>query len=262
MTPSPDFPPIFVISLAHAVNRRATISARLNALGLKYEIVNAVDGKSADPAAYRRQLRQDIARRKWSRELSPAEIGCYLSHYNLWRCIAAEEIPRALVLEDDADLTADFIPVVTDVLTLNCNWGIVHLAARHTEKVDVALRGLAGRDYVFGRYKRRLMLTHAYLISLTGARKLLDICREISEPIDHAWGHWWRTGLVFYCVAPELARQTAPESTIGDRHPKIGKLTDRITGSIWRRWDRISCLRYRLTHPLPEITRRDGVTEE
>ena len=259
MTP----PPIFVISLARAANRRAAISARLNALGLKYEIVDAVDGKSADPAAYRRRLRQNIARRKWSRELQPAEIGCYLSHYNLWWRVADEEIPCALVLEDDADVADDFAAVVADVLTLNCNWDVVHLAARRPELVETAFRGLAGRDYIFGRYKRRLLWAHAYLISLTGARKLLNICREISEPIDHAWGHWWWTGLAFYCVAPELARQTETESTIGgNRHPNTGKPADRIIGSIWRRWDRISCLCCRLTHPLPEITRRDGETKE
>ena len=257
MTPSPDFPPIFVISLARAKERREKMRARLDSLGAAYEIVDAVDGAALTPADYESRLRQDIMRRKWSRELLPAEIGCYLSHYNLWRRIAAEEIPRALVLEDDADLTGDFAAVVADVLTLNCNWDVVHLAAHRPELVDVAFRGHAGRDYIFGRYKRRLLLAHAYLISLAGARKLLDICREISEPIDIAWGRWWRTGLMFFCVAPELARQAETVSTITDYAslPK-GKLKERITAQIWRRKERIACRLYRWMHPVPEVKRK------
>ena len=85
----PDFPPIFVISLARAAHRREKMCARLDALGLQYEIVDAVDGKTADPQTYQNRLRQDIARLKVGYELSPGQIGCYLSHCYLWERMAA-----------------------------------------------------------------------------------------------------------------------------------------------------------------------------
>ncbi len=249
----PDFPPIFVVSLARAKERREKMRERLNALGLQYEIIDAVDGATLNPAEYAHNLRQEKFRRKFGREMTPGEIGCYLSHYRLWERIVAEQISCALVLEDDAFPGDDFAAVVADVVLLDFRWDVVHLAAHRPELVEVAFRGLAGRGYVFGRFKRRLVWAHAYLINLAGAKKLLNICREISEPIDHAWGHWWWTGLAFHCVAPELARQAGANSTIGgNRNPNAGKAADRIIGAIWRRWDRISCLLCRLTRPLPK----------
>lgn len=255
----PDFPPIFVISLARAKERREAMRVHLDSLGAAYEIVDAVDGAMLTPADYEPRLRQDIMHRKWSRELLPAEIGCYLSHYNLWRRVVAEEMSCALVLEDDVKLSENFSPVIADVLTLNCRWDVVHLAARRPKDVDVACHGLAGRDYVFGRYKRRLLCTHAYLISLAGARKLLDICRDISEPIDWAWGYWWQTGLVFYCVGPKLAWQVEEKSTIVDYDslPK-GKLTEKIAAKVWLRKEKIACRLYGWMNPVPKITRGAG----
>ena len=41
-------PPIFVISLARAVERRADMIRRLDALNIRYEIVDAVDGADLD----------------------------------------------------------------------------------------------------------------------------------------------------------------------------------------------------------------------
>ena len=251
-----NFPPIFVISLARAKERREKMRAQLDKLGVHYEVVDAVDGATLNPADYEHRLRRDKFRRRHEYEILDGEIGCYLSHYRLWERMVAEEIPRALVLEDDAELSEDFSPVIADVLTLNCSWDVVHLAVRRPELVDVACRGLAGRDYVFGRYKRRLLCAHAYLIGLAGARKLLDICREISEPIDDAWGHWWQTGLMFYCVSPELAKQVGAESTIGyNNRTSTRKLADRITSSIWRRKERIVRCLYRWMNPVPKITR-------
>ena len=250
-------PPIFVISLAWATCRREMMRARLDARGFKYEIVDAVDGAALASGDCGNRLRQDIMRRKYGRELLPAEIGCYLSHYNLWARFAADEIPCALVLEDDADINDDFASVVADVLALNCRWDVVHLAARRRELVDAAFRGLAGRDYVFGRFKQRLLGTHAYLINLNGARKLLDICREISEPVDRAWGHWWHTGLAFYCVSPDVAWGVEPESTIVNYAslPK-GKLTDRAAAFVWQRKERLACRFRGWANPVPKVDRK------
>ena len=47
------FPPIYVVSLARGVARRAAMCERLDALGLGYEVVDAVDGAVADPDIYR-----------------------------------------------------------------------------------------------------------------------------------------------------------------------------------------------------------------
>ena len=253
--PIPNIPPIFVISLARAAHRREAMRERLNALGLQYEIIDAIDGKTANPATYQTRLRQDIARRTLGRELWLGEIGCYLSHYNLWQKIAAEKIPQAIVLEDDAGFAEGFAEVIADVLTLNCSWDIINLTAGRPELVDVAFYKLAGRDYIFGRPRRKLMCTHAYLISLSGAQKLLDICRTISEPIDRAWGHWWHTKLAYFCVSPSLSDSVESESTTG-AYAQKSTLAERITARLWQRKERVLCRLYGWRNPMPQIKRR------
>ncbi len=66
-----------------AADRRADIRARLDAAGFQYTIVDAVDGKNLSNHNYHLQDKAHKFLR--GRKVSNNEIGCYLSHYNLWQ---------------------------------------------------------------------------------------------------------------------------------------------------------------------------------
>ncbi len=89
--------PVFVISLARAPDRRTSISQHLKSLNVDFRLVDAVDG-TAMSAESRAELLAPGA------SLNPGEIGCYLSHINVYKIISEENIPAALILEDDARL--------------------------------------------------------------------------------------------------------------------------------------------------------------
>ena len=99
---------VIVISMKRSTERRAKISAHLDALGIPFKIFEAIDGdelsqterdRIAPPSAwYRSHCRRDAL---------PGEVGCALSHINLIRANAGLEF--FCVLEDDAVLTADLI---------------------------------------------------------------------------------------------------------------------------------------------------------
>jgi len=42
-----------------------------------------------------------VAVRRWGRPLSPAEIGCYTSHFKLWEWLLNSDCDQAIIFEDD-----------------------------------------------------------------------------------------------------------------------------------------------------------------
>ena len=187
-------PPIFVISLARATERRTDIIGRLEAANIRYEIVDAVDGAALD-------LSQIADRYNEKSAITKGEIGCYLSHYNLWERIVAEDIPYAVILEDDAQWDEDFMQVAAAVAACEWQWDVVLLQGGGMRRRYRVLSQLGnGREMV--QYGRHVVCTGGYLVSCGGAKKLLAHCRNIAEPIDLAWRDYWNWRGGFYAVRP------------------------------------------------------------
>ncbi len=133
--------------------------------------------------------------------IPPGAIGCYASHLRAYKQIIAERAGATLVLEDDADLDDDLVEVIRQTLAmLPAGWDMVHLgqSPRYAVKPLAALPN--GRRLV--RYSRIPSGTVGYLISLAGARKMLDPAVQRFWAIDldtrRSWlfGRmsmvWWR----------------------------------------------------------------------
>ena len=97
---------IFVISLARAAERRATVSAHLQALGLEYELVDGVDGRALPAEEHARLLAPGVT------FSSPGVVGCYMSHMAVYRRLVETGAAAALVLEDDATLNPAIVPLL------------------------------------------------------------------------------------------------------------------------------------------------------
>jgi GR25 family glycosyltransferase involved in LPS biosynthesis len=134
-----------------------------------YEIHPAWNGiKDGTPAGYAPYSKWNLGDNTWNswwkREVIPGEIGCMVSHIKVWERIVAEGLERTLILEDDfkgngqmADLdepTVDF-----DIAYLG-RWKI----NKKAEEVSV------GGSWVTPTAS---YCTHAYVVTLEGAKKLL-----------------------------------------------------------------------------------------
>ena len=82
----------FIISLEENVNKQKRVISECEKWNLNYEVIKAVNGKLINP--------QDINCYPDS-YLTPGEIGCSLSHINIYREIVRKKIAWSLVLEDD-----------------------------------------------------------------------------------------------------------------------------------------------------------------
>ena len=124
-------PPIFCISLARAADRRRRMAGHMSDLGLRCEMIDAVDGKAVSAADHRIFVEDEFWRVHRGRRLSPGEVGCFLSHYRLWQKIFVQKIPCALVLEDDAVLDSDIGGIVARVMECEAEWDVVILHAKN-----------------------------------------------------------------------------------------------------------------------------------
>src|SRR3546814_10112449 len=86
--------PVLVISMADAVERRAAFSARAAPAVIPWRFVDAcsdlAEGLRYDAPAVERNKR---------RPLTKGELGCYSSHYTIWREKADQGIAQCIVLE-------------------------------------------------------------------------------------------------------------------------------------------------------------------
>jgi glycosyl transferase family 25 len=109
---------VFVINLARAVERRAFIERELGRAGFSpscIELTQAVDGRELTPHLLQRRGASLFPDWRlpgspvpfFARDLKWGEVGCSLSHIEVWRKIAASAEPFGLVLEDDVEFLAD-----------------------------------------------------------------------------------------------------------------------------------------------------------
>ena len=233
MTQGPDvdlLPPVVVISLPSALERRAVMTERLAALGLPFRWFDAIDARGTDVGA---QPIYDGRRRRlfFGRDLTGGEIGCLLSHRAVIEQAAAGDRPL-LVLEDDAILHEGTVAVLRALMADQSDWELVRFlgspkVARSRQR---RLRNLGG-----GFWLTRLLTTpggaHAYLIRPEGARKLLRRLARTAFPVDTLMGQSWRTGVANLTVQPGIAvSDEAMESSIGDQ-----RFDKRLTVSGWER---------------------------
>jgi GR25 family glycosyltransferase involved in LPS biosynthesis len=106
-------------------------------------------------------------------------VGCYLSHYLLWKMTYERDLSYTLIFEDDVTFSSDFeerfrkivknIPEDTDVIFLDSSWCEISEPTKY-ENLD--------------RVKGQFFGTHAYIITSSGAKKLLEKIFPIEIQID------------------------------------------------------------------------------
>ena len=212
-------PPIFVISLPESADRRAAMAAQMERLALPFMFVDAVDGRKMDVL---QQPGYDAAvrLRSFGLHLKGGEWGCLLSHKKIYEMMLAENIPQAVIFEDDALIADNFPRVLEDILAMDLDYDVIRFMGsnkiarkgyRHIIQVDEGLW--------LGRLPSIHGGAHAYLITQDGARKMMDYFthHKTPFPIDTLLGRCWETGLNVYAVNPIVRQDTVSfSSAIGE----------------------------------------------
>ena len=178
--------PVVVINLAHRTDRWQILSRRMCAIGLSKLIrAPAVEGARLPDRQIAALLKSpadgiDEAPRSHLTLTRPA-IGCFLSHLAIWRWVLVRNLPRVLVLEDDAapaahHSAAGFRRIMASIPK---EIGLVFLGR-------MIMGGLADRPE--GSTLARIYYfngTFAYLITPVACQSLLQHLLPLHSHIDH-----------------------------------------------------------------------------
>jgi glycosyl transferase family 25 len=218
-------PPVWVVSLERAPERRSFVVQSFADTGLVYEIVDAVDGTTLSSDELRSYSR---ARSLFEvgRGLMEGEVGCALSHLRLLQRMLDEGLPEVLIVEDDvAPMPAlarllerrDRLPADRDVVTFCSLWDTA--APRPVAGVDL------DDEHGVCTYRRMLFGAQCYLITAAAARRVLDVAYPIRMPYDELLFRRRPANLRVYGVEPRVVRLEPFASELVARSAAPGKVT-------------------------------------
>lgn len=109
-------------------------------------------------------------------------VGCWQSHLHIWQEMINKKIPVQLIMEDDCIFHKKFNEKFYKVLDMIKD-----------KEFDILYIGYCGDAPIFDKELHLLdygcpRTTHCYILTLDGAKKLLDKLNRINFPIDELMG--------------------------------------------------------------------------
>jgi glycosyl transferase family 25 len=206
---------VFVVTLPRAVERQAHVREALRGLDFRFHM--GADKATLDLGA----LARDGGLAEWrgvrrltgkARPLKPGEVGCALSHRQVYEEIVRSGVLRAVVFEDDAAPRDEDVALLPAALAqLPDGWDLVYLGYTRFEDVTAWQKAkrllyltLSPLHVVPWRPGEVLRLhprpwsanlrragyhdgAYAYAVSLEGARKLLAAQTPLAHVADHVF---------------------------------------------------------------------------
>uniref|UniRef100_A0A1A8M979 procollagen galactosyltransferase n=1 Tax=Nothobranchius pienaari TaxID=704102 RepID=A0A1A8M979_9TELE len=249
------FDEVFMINLVRRADRRERMLRSLYEQELSCKVIAAVDGKALNTSHIETLGIKMLPGYKdpyHGRPLTKGELGCFLSHYNIWKEIVDRGLQTTLVLEDDLRFEVFFRrrlqALLQEVTAHKLDWDLIYIGRKrmqvdHPEKSLPNIHNLVEADYSYW--------TLGYMLSLQGARKLLRAEPLIKmlpvdeflpvmynkHPILEYMDHFERRDLRAFSAEPLLVY---PTHYTGD----TGYISDTETSVVWDNetvktdWDR------------------------
>jgi len=184
--------PTYVVTLARRSDRRVRLEKEASAIGLRSLYFNTDLGLEVDARTLESSGHPSVElfpwelaqtdNKWWRRPMKLGELACSLAHLALWQAIADAAHPLALILEDDAMLSAplesELDATLQELVVHDPAWDLLYLGRRRwDEDREIGLARLVSPGYS--------ACLHAYMLSASGARKLIaaDI-RKRMMPVD------------------------------------------------------------------------------
>uniref|UniRef100_A0A2A4JRR4 Glycosyl transferase family 25 domain-containing protein n=1 Tax=Heliothis virescens TaxID=7102 RepID=A0A2A4JRR4_HELVI len=212
---------IYMINLDRRTERRELMEMNFKELGMDVKHFKAVDGRDLDMNNLKDlsiTLMPNYEDPYHKRPMKAGEVGCFLSHYYIWKEVVEKRHKIALVLEDDIHFVpyfrSRFLRLMREIEQLD--WDLVYIGRKILLDDE--------EQYATEHTTRPLYSywTLGYLISEKGARKLLD-ARPLDRmlPVDEflpimfnkhpndTWkAHFETRNLDAYSAAPLLVHPT------------------------------------------------------
>ncbi|WP_139924234.1 glycosyltransferase family 25 protein [Hymenobacter sp. DG01] len=195
----------FVINLPSAVERRINIEKQLIKYNIDYEIIEAVNGKNLLDNDSRIDLDFVKENAYW---VSKGALACSLSHVSVYEKILNDNIDLGLIFEDDSNINADIIDIVSNINNNDLNkneivllyyaaWKKITLLKNTEVKINNCYSIFDSMD------PRQLVSANAYIITNDACRTMLEYQSPVKSTAD-SWGKFIDNGAVesIRCIYP------------------------------------------------------------
>ncbi|MGL5334543.1 MAG: glycosyltransferase family 25 protein [Enterovibrio sp.] len=213
--------PVFVISLTRSTDRRAMVKRQMSHLGINFEFFDAADGKSLSSDCLAK-VDFNLAKNTCGHDLSLGEVGCAMSHIQIYEMMVEKNIPRCVILEDDIYVHMHFKAIVNQIATKN-NSDIVFL--HHGKAKRFPICSSLPQGYRLAKYltpsknsQRGIISTAGYILTLAGAHKLLKMAYPVRMPADYLTGRLQWNKMSASGVEPCCMDVALFDTTIDDRN--------------------------------------------
>ncbi len=227
----------FVLHLLRAEQRRENAQSLKENCGLASEIWPAVDGSTLASSDLDTILRKQVFEPAYPFQLKLGEIGCFLSHRQMWAEIVRRDLPAAFIIEDDAGLDMSRFDNALDLASQHIErLGYIQFQTRPQTGPHTLIDSAGGCALVVP--EQGGLRTTAQMVSLKAARHLLDKSQTIDRPVDTFVQSHWHTGLRPAMVTPSGVLEigeTLDGSTIqGGKKSLIEKLRREVSRGRYR----------------------------
>lgn len=206
---------IFVINLESSIERKENISRQLDELSLSFELFSAVDGRTSPPHPLLKYYNDNLSQTYRAKTLSPGQLGCYASHYLLWKkCVELNK--PIIVIEDDALLFKEaFLNFLQNIRDIPEAVECVRLFSNKRRKYD-SYEVFEVKSTSIHKFTKGHMSATAYFLRPSAAKKYLEHSKEWYMAVDIYMDRFWQNEVECYGTeVPCLTNDPKFDSDIG-----------------------------------------------
>lgn len=217
-------PIVYMINLDSSIDRYEKSKRELEQQNISFEKISAILGSALTQDELNEHYSSALNATHYHCALTPAQIGCYLSHRKAWRKIADGNAAFGIVIEDDFNLVGDLGSAIKTIQNLDINWELIKLAAYQSRKRRIAFSHQLKNEFSIVVHKKPMSGGAATAITKGAAQKLLAATEKFGRPVDTDIQHFWEKGVEILSLLPyPIAQDMDFESTISAKKVKRKK---------------------------------------
>lgn len=229
----------YILHLTRATARRENAQALLQDCGVTGGLWPAVDGANMSSSDLSEVVGAQLLDPEYPFALKTGEIGCFLSHRQIWADLQSRPEDAALIIEDDAAIDPEVFAHALDLAHNNIDTlGYIQFQTRITDG-PAALVDTNGPCQLTVPQLGGLRTT-AQMVSKEAAAHLLRLTEIIDRPVDtFVQSHWHtllRPARIYPSGIHDIA-DTLDGSTIqgSAKKPLLAKITRELARTRYRR---------------------------
>lgn len=188
---------IIVVSLLRSTDRRIEAARQLEATGLPWSFLDAVDGSKMPPFPPEYDELQHI--RFYGCPIPVGQIGAFLSHRLAWeKCAQTNRL--TVVFEDDFQLLQELPAVIALAQQHAASFDVLKLQGLKNDCPYRVVKACEGSQLV--RHQRDPLGATGYIVKPSAAKILIEKSRRFHAPVDDFIFHDWIHGLEILSLLP------------------------------------------------------------